>query len=69
MKRSLLVLFLAVVMAVPTFAMEIIPKVGYLFSPGLHFKKISYNKASSFLMPKNLSLFPGSSSLNAQYGA
>ena len=41
-------MFLAVVMVVPTFAMEIIPKVGYLFSPGLHFKKISYNKASSF---------------------
>ena len=48
MKRSLLVLFLTVVVSVPTFAMEIIPKVGYLFSPGLHFKKISYNKASSF---------------------
>ena len=48
MKRSLLVLFLAVVMAVPTFAMEIVPKVGYLFSPQLSYKGESFNKDSSF---------------------
>lgn len=50
MKRNLLVLLLAVVMAVPALAveMEIIPKVGYLFTPKLSGKGGSSDKESSF---------------------